>query len=321
MNVAAESRNGVRPVTPPLDLLSTLSPYARAAILAVLLLALLGALAVAARWFTRRRETLRRSAAAAWQSVARSAIVRRAQEQYPRVWQQVSARLSPKGYLGLHLIVGLLLSVSALVFFGTIAEDMLDREELAVFDDTAAHMLRADATPSGLAVFRNVSLAGSPLTIALLGAAVSVFLLVRGNQTLLAGWVAALVGGGVLDWVLKAIFQRTRPETAWLFLHGHSWSFPSGHAMGSLIAYGMVAYLAVLVTRSVSAGVVIVGFATFLVLMIGFSRLYLGVHYFTDVIGGFAAGAVWLSACISGVEVVRRRRLTATREPARRVGP
>jgi len=105
---------------------------------------------------------------------------------------------------------------------------------------------------------------------------------------------------------------RPRPPTALDFLSHLSWSFPSGHSMGSLIAYGMVAYLVVLALmprRGLQAGVVAA--ATLLVLSIGLSRMYLGVHYFSDVMGGFAAGVLWLSACISGLEVARRLKARA----------
>src|SRR2546422_3373483 len=101
--------------------------------------------------------------------------------------------------------------------------------------------------------------------------------------------------------------RRPRPPYAAAFLHHYSWSFPSGHAMGSLIGYGMLAYvLAVLWIHRRSAQISVVLGAALLILAIGLSRLYLGVHYFSDVMGGYAAGLLWLSACISGLEVARR---------------
>jgi undecaprenyl-diphosphatase len=79
--------------------------------------------------------------------------------------------------------------------------------------------------------------------------------------------------------------------------------------MVSLIAYGMLTYVLILLgPHNRRAQVAIVGCATLLVLAIGFSRLYLGAHYFSDVVGGYAAGMLWLSACVSGLEVTRRCR-------------
>jgi undecaprenyl-diphosphatase len=78
--------------------------------------------------------------------------------------------------------------------------------------------------------------------------------------------------------------------------------------MGSFVGYGMLAYLLITFwARKNSTRVLIAFAAALLVLAVGFGRLYLGLHYFSDVIGGYAAGAVWLMACISGVEIARRQ--------------
>jgi undecaprenyl-diphosphatase len=136
---------------------------------------------------------------------------------------------------------------------------------------------------------------------------VGLLLASRRQWTLLAGWLAAFVGGGLLDEILKVVIRRPRPPYATAFLHHYSWSFPSGHAMVSLIAYGMLAYLLVVLwTNRRSTRISIVLGAALLIVAIGLSRLYLGVHYFSDVVGGYAAGVLWLSACISGLEVGRR---------------
>jgi len=88
----------------------------------------------------------------------------------------------------------------------------------------------------------------------------------------------------------------------------HSYSFPSGHAMGSLVGYGMLAYLLVISWADRwQVRVAIVSIAALLILAIGVSRLYLGVHYFSDVVGGYAAGVLWLSAYITGLEIARRQ--------------
>ena len=106
-----------------------------------------------------------------------------------------------------------------------------------------------------------------------------------------------------LDWALKTIFHRDRPAFPKAFVHALGFSFPSGHAMGSLIGIGMLAYLIIHSTGKRRAAVTVGVAATLLVLGVGFSRLYLGAHYPSDVLAGFAAGIVWLAACISAVEV------------------
>jgi undecaprenyl-diphosphatase len=131
-------------------------------------------------------------------------------------------------------------------------------------------------------------------------------LAVRRQPLLIGGWVAAVAGGGLLDVALKGMFHRTRPTWDVPLLTARGWSFPSGHAMGSLVAYGMLAYLLVRDPKGRPPRMAIVAGAVALVLLIGLSRMYLGVHYFSDVVGGYAAGMVWLAACITGLEVARR---------------
>jgi undecaprenyl-diphosphatase len=135
---------------------------------------------------------------------------------------------------------------------------------------------------------------------------VCLVLLRQRRRVLLVGWVGALAGGALLDLALKLAFRRPRPVWESPYLAASGWSFPSGHAMGSLIAYGMLAYLLVLHLRSRSARLAVAAGAILLVLAIGFTRLFLGVHYFSDVMAGYAAGTVWLAVCVSGLEVLRR---------------
>src|SRR5207237_1240502 len=97
--------------------------------------------------------------------------------------------------------------------------------------------------------------------------------------------------------------QAPLPRYAAALLDNQTWSFPSGHAMGALVGYGMLAYVLILLGGgSRKTNVLIVASTTALVVIIGISRLYLGVHYFSDVAGGYAAGLLWLCACIAVLE-------------------
>ncbi|MCC6773994.1 MAG: phosphatase PAP2 family protein, partial [Gemmatimonadaceae bacterium] len=180
---------------------------------------------------------------------------------------------------------------------------------LTLFDVSLADWIHVHATPGGLRAFELVSLAGSPFALGALTIVVTVVLGLRRRELLLVGWWAAVVGASILNWTLKQVIQRPRPAYSSAFIADGSFSFPSGHAMVSLVAYGMLAYLVnVLLLATWRSRAVVSGAAAALILAIGTSRLYLGVHYFSDVVGGYAAGVVWLAACISGVEVARRQR-------------
>jgi len=210
-------------------------------------------------------------------------------------------------YLGLHLTIGFAISVAGLWLFGAITEDVIHHDPLTQFDVTLLDWVHARATPAGYAIANAISLLGSPVTLTILALGMGFFFAARRQWILLGGWLVAFAGGGLLNTVLKLVIRRPRPPYAAAFLHHASWSFPSGHAMGSLIGYGMLAYAVTLLwvhRRNAQLSVVLV--ASLLVVAIGLSRLYLGVHYFSDVVGGYAAGVLWLSACISGLAFARR---------------
>src|SRR2546429_823248 len=217
-----------------------------------------------------------------------------------------TARFARGEYLGLHLTLGLVISLAGLWVFAGVTEDVIHHDPLTQFDVALLDWLHARATATGYAVFNAISLLGSPVMLTILALAVALLLAARREWIVLAGWLAAFAGGGLLDVVLKLVIRRPRPPGAAAFLQHFSWSFPSGHAMASLIGYGMLAYvLTLLRIHRRSAQIAVVLGAALLIIAIGFSRLYLGVHYFSDVVGGYAAGVLWLSACVSGLEVAR----------------
>src|SRR5262249_13382025 len=107
----------------------------------------------------------------------------------------------------------------------------------------------------------------------------------------------------------KDVIERQRPEYAGSLTSAPGYSFPSGHSMASLIGYGMLAYLLVIGVPVRWLRWLLVSLLSMLVLLIGFSRMFLGAHWFSDVVGGYCAGTVWLTCCIMAIETVRRRRL------------
>lgn len=220
----------------------------------------------------------------------------------------LAARLSWGGYLGLHLTLGLALSAGALALFAKVADDLLERDDLALLDARVAAWFAGVRTPGGLRFFYAVTQSASPAAVAVLGVVAAVILIVRRRWLLLAGLGASLAGGSLLDTGLKLAFHRARPEGAMTYLHRYSWSFPSGHAAGAMFGFGFVAYLLALWARRAGTRALVIVLTALYVLAVATSRLYLGVHYLTDVVGGLAAGAAWLAVCVSGVEAVRRRR-------------
>ena len=276
-------------------------------IVAGALLLVLGAgLVLLVRWFVAHRARIVSWVARSWRRLRRSPPMRWLRARHPRTWRFVARRFARGEYLGLHLTIGLAICLAALWLFAGITEDVVHHDPLTLFDFAVLDWLHTHASPTGLAIARAVSAVGSPKAVGALGLGVAVALAVRREGLFLEAWVLAYLGGAFLNQALKRAIQRPRPEHSSILSY-QSWSFPSGHAMESLIAFGMLVYVViVLVPAARSYRALIVLCATALILAIGFTRLYLGVHYFSDVVGGYAAGALWLSACISGLEITRR---------------
>jgi membrane-associated phospholipid phosphatase len=120
--------------------------------------------------------------------------------------------------------------------------------------------------------------------------------------------ICAVPGGMMLDALLKVAFRRARPTLSDLTAVLHTYSFPSGHVMAATLLYGVAA--AYLTTRLTAwrSGVIAVIVACFLVTIVAFSRVYLGVHYLSDVLAAAAAGVTWLALCLVAVDTLWYRR-------------
>jgi membrane-associated phospholipid phosphatase len=222
----------------------------------------------------------------------------------------IRRRLSREEYLGLYLTMGMLASLITLGLFVGLAESIEGTGPIVQFDaDVHVRMKESrDASPQvrdAFVVITNLGWVGTMTGFAVAGAIV-LLLLRRGLLAFV--WLFGQAGGGLLETLLKRAFERHRPPCPDISeAVKHTTSFPSGHSMGSLIGYGLLAYFVVLVLPRLWMRVVAVTLFSILVLAIGFSRVYLGAHYPTDVLGGFTVGGCWLAACISALEMIRRR--------------
>lgn len=228
-----------------------------------------------------------------------------------------ASALVPSAYVALHLGFGLALAAAATAF-AAIAEEVVSGGEMAAFDLAFAAALQDGRTEEWERFFSTVSMLGSRNVLAAASLGVAIALLWAGRIVLAVAWITAQAGGGLLNLALKAAFERTRPEFADPLLASTSWSFPSGHAMGTFILFGLGTYLLAREYRSWTAACVTAGVAAAWCLTMAFSRLYLGVHYASDVIAGLVAGAAWIAVCASALEVLRRTggRLRPIRDPA-----
>jgi len=194
------------------------------------------------------------------------------------------------------------LFLASLFALAHLAEDYLTGDPIVRWDVELARWLHGHSSRPLVSIFEVVTLAGNVAVLAALTAVVGLFLLRRGALSDAVFLGAVALGVELVNGVLKLAFHRPRPELA--FVHLDTYSFPSGHAAGSAAILGAVAYLAARRTGG-AARVAILAGTPLLIALVGFSRLYLGAHYLSDVLAGFSVGAAWLFACLT-VLLVRR---------------
>jgi undecaprenyl-diphosphatase len=196
----------------------------------------------------------------------------------------------------LPLLGSLASAILFLVLFGWLAEEVFEGE-LQQFDLYTRNFVHQFATPPLTRIMQGFTELGSVGGLSILfGIAFACFLLakLRGPSV----WLLVGMGGTmILNVTLKLAFHRARPEPYFGPMPS-SYSFPSGHAMGSFVFYGLIAGILCARISSQLGRLMIWSAATILVTAIGLSRIYLGVHYPTDVIAGYAAGAVWVSTLL-----------------------
>jgi undecaprenyl-diphosphatase len=210
------------------------------------------------------------------------------------------------------LAVGLHAAALALALFSWLGREILSGVPPAI-DDRLRSALHAMASPRLTQVMIAASLYGGPSWLAPIGIVLALGFLLRGwlRGALLVG--VTMAGAGLLDTMLKQTFARARPAAFFDYPLPISHSFPSGHAFFAASFFGGLAVLVSgrVQSRALRAAVWVVAAA--LIVLIGLSRVYLGVHYPSDVLAGYAAAIVWVAAVALGDRLAghrRRRRLT-----------
>jgi undecaprenyl-diphosphatase len=285
---------------------------ARAALIVAVGLALLVTVALAGGWLMEDSDAAWRAEGTLLHRVLMTAPLRWLAGHSPRARAFLFRRFSPGDYLGLNLTLGLGLSFVALVIFSALMNALLANDAVPQFDLALAGALRESATPRADALWSVVSQLGPYPVMLVPGLVFGVALVRRRGWMPLIGWAAAIAGALLLDAVVKHYFAH--PRVAASAARAAELLTPSGQALGALVGYGMLGYFIVLLVPSRRAASLVVAATLTLVVAICFGRLYLGTRYFSDIVSGLAAGGVWLSACITGLEVARRRSERDTRE-------
>jgi membrane protein DedA with SNARE-associated domain/membrane-associated phospholipid phosphatase len=279
----------------------------RVSLLLAILIAVVAIVAFLWRWFRRHRAEVVASLDKGWERVTESPRMSQMRTRHPVAGRFLSGRYARGEYLALHLVVGFLVSLTVIGIFASITEAIVDTSPLTRFDVTVAARLEQSASASVLRAFAFVSSLGGRGAMTLLLFAGAFFYAVRRRGLELVGWCAAFVGGSLLDASLRFVVRRSELPFADVVLIDWGTGLASGHVLGALLGYGMLAQLLVSVTRRAALQTLIIILAVAFVVAITVSRLYLGQAYVSDASAGLAAGLIWLATCVSGIEIARQR--------------
>ncbi len=219
----------------------------------------------------------------------------------------------PASLISVLLSASLAITVLALIALSWMASEMLEGETVR-FDANIRGFVHSFASPGLTSVMFGLSFMGSAGMIAILAAAVILFVAKKWYRAL--GWLALTMAGAlVIDLAMKYGFHRTRPVPFFGNVP-HTYSFPSGHALFSFCFYGVMAGLINARVRSHWLRVAVWTLAVLLAASIGLSRIYLGVHYPSDVLAGYLAGTIWVSTMITADRLRKTRSGVKVAKPA-----
>jgi undecaprenyl-diphosphatase len=224
----------------------------------------------------------------------------------PTAHESLPANAQSKRLLSLELLFGLLIAAAALVLFTWLGREILEGEVLA-FDNRLREWVHGLASPRLTTIMRGASLYGGPAVLIPAGVLAAVAFLIKGwrRGALLA--VVTLAGAGLLNGLLKFSFARVRPASYFDYPLPGSPSFPSGHALYAASVFGGLAVLVTARIENRPLQLCIWLLAILLILLVGISRVYLGVHYPSDVLAGYSIGVIWVTTVALGDRLVSYR--------------
>jgi len=205
------------------------------------------------------------------------------------------------------LAIGSVVMLGGVLVFAWLASALTRGSLLIRFDQAVADALRANLAPWALQVFAALTHLAGTAALTVLCVVGTLVLVARRRRGLALAWLLAIAGNGVLNQSLKRLIGRFRPLDPEGALLAQGLSFPSGHSSGAVVAYGMLAYLALRFLPKAWHLPVLVA-ALVLAFTVGISRVVLRVHFASDVAAGFASGSAWLALCITSAELVRGSR-------------
>lgn len=208
--------------------------------------------------------------------------------------------------LGTVLFVGMTLAIAALFFFGWLAGEMLEGDTRR-FDESVRNFIHEFAFPALTNLMQLASFLGSTLFLTVFGVVIVIALYLRTHRRGAILFTITTVGASVLLVILKLTFRRARPEPFFDTILPASHSFPSGHSLAAFCFYGALAEILTERTDKLWLQIIVWTAAAIMILLIGISRIYLGVHHPSDVVAGYAVGLIWVMTIAIGDKLIHAK--------------
>ncbi len=206
---------------------------------------------------------------------------------------------------GLLLLSGAILAVLGTWTFVEVASEVREGDT-QTFDDYVMRLVAENQHPTIERAMLEITFLGTGLVVMVIVVIASLFLWLTRHRYSASLLVFATAGALILNNLLKAGFDRPRPQIFQWGTHVLSSSFPSGHAMSATVVYSMVAFLAARLEAKHFVRWIVMLAATLLIVLIGTSRVYLGVHFPTDILAGVLIGFAWAGFCMAMFEALYR---------------
>lgn len=206
------------------------------------------------------------------------------------------------------------LIVGSIGVFIDLAEDVTTSDHITVVDLQWANWLHSHAVPALTHVMLTVSTLHDMLSMSILTLLLAIFLAWRRERDWLLGLMLVVPSGMLLNTLFKFVFARARPHFTDPIVILTSYSFPSGHVAASTLFYGFVAAWLIGHTYSAARQIATVTGALLMVILVAASRMYLGAHFFSDVLAAFFEGLAWLGICLVGIHPIRGHKATSAQD-------
>ncbi len=234
------------------------------------------------------------------QGLLENALIKKFAARYPAIYHFIRKRFALNMFTGFPLTILATVFIINILTFSEIAENVIDSESIVIIDQQVTHFLYNARHQIAGQLFYLISYLGSQKGSIIIAALVSVILLKQRRKTYFVALWLVLLGVGLSVRYGKLIFHRVRPVDVG-FYEETNFSFPSGHATTAMVLFGMLTYFLMRNSSQKRQRLIYFFLGLLIVLLVGFSRIYLGVHFLSDVLGGYLLGATWM---IMGITVI-----------------